>query len=255
MISYRKICASIVFSIGSSLFGSNLAQAAYTPKEIKYSDVQPFGENAESWQYTWKPLLKLLRTCHPYPAVQKNGDWSGGATSKSQSCSDNKKGQIYSRYKKYTGRGENNRCALMFAWYFPRDAGVEGHTHDWETVILWLKECDDGKPAPIGVSYSQHGDFLIREGTKYSGWVRKHVKVKYQQGSVLGGLLPVINAELNPTDDEGGSQPLIGWNQLTPAARKSLNTADFGKANVPFNDSNFEKTLKEAMPKYFFSAP
>nr|WP_232460817.1 NPP1 family protein [Bacillus halotolerans] len=35
-------------------------------------------------------------------------------------------------------------------------------------------------------------------------------------------------------DVVGGTQPLIGWDDLTPAARNALHTTDFGKANVPF---------------------
>lgn len=56
-----------------------------------------------------------------------------------------------------------------------------------------------------------------------------------------------LNHELRMSDDVvGGTQPLIGWDDLTPAARNALNTTDFGKANVPFNDNNFTINLKKA---------
>ncbi|MCC2114414.1 NPP1 family protein [Bacillus halotolerans] len=43
-----------------------------------------------------------------------------------------------------------------------------------------------------------------------------------------------MNHELLMSDDVvGGTQPLIGWDDLTPAARNALHTTDFGKANVP----------------------
>ncbi|KAK1938770.1 hypothetical protein P3T76_008845 [Phytophthora citrophthora] len=48
---------------------------------------------------------------------------------------------------------------------------------------------------------------------------------------------------------EGGEyQDLIMWNQLTDQARAALESADFGDAQVPFNDKNFETTLAQAWP-------
>ncbi|WP_338152955.1 NPP1 family protein [Bacillus haynesii] len=44
-----------------------------------------------------------------------------------------------------------------------------------------------------------------------------------------------INHSLYVDSIKGGMQPLIGWEDLTPAARKALNTHDFGSANVPFD--------------------
>ncbi|MCZ0075052.1 NPP1 family protein [Bacillus sonorensis] len=45
---------------------------------------------------------------------------------------------------------------------------------------------------------------------------------------------------------KSGMQPLIGRDDLTPAARHALNTISFGKANVPFNDANFNNNLRKA---------
>ncbi|WP_197196805.1 NPP1 family protein [Bacillus sonorensis] len=45
---------------------------------------------------------------------------------------------------------------------------------------------------------------------------------------------------------KSGMQPLIGRDDLPPAARHALNTISFGKANVPFNDANFNNNLRKA---------
>lgn len=55
-----------------------------------------------------------------------------------------------------------------------------------------------------------------------------------------------LNHELGVTGTVGGMQPLIGWDDLTSAARNALNTTDFGSANVPLNDSNFTNNLNKA---------
>ncbi|EGZ13763.1 hypothetical protein PHYSODRAFT_335499 [Phytophthora sojae] len=47
---------------------------------------------------------------------------------------------------------------------------------------------------------------------------------------------------------DGKSQDLIMWEQLTDAARECLNSADFEDTKVPFNDKNFQESLKQAYP-------
>ncbi|POM76256.1 Hypothetical protein PHPALM_6526 [Phytophthora palmivora] len=48
---------------------------------------------------------------------------------------------------------------------------------------------------------------------------------------------------------DGEYQDLIMWEQLTDPARGALNDDDnFGRAEVPFNDNNYEKYLTNAWP-------
>ncbi|KAG6614218.1 Arrestin domain-containing protein A [Phytophthora cinnamomi] len=53
----------------------------------------------------------------------------------------------------------------------------------------------------------------------------------------------VINHALDSTSDTGETQDLIMWDQLTDAARTALENTDFGDANVPMKDANFETKL------------
>ena len=39
---------------------------------------------------------------------------------------------------------------------------------------------------------------------------------------------------------------MIAWESLTDAARTALQDTDFGAANVPFKDANFESNLEKA---------
>ena len=50
------------------------------------------------------------------------------------------------------------------------------------------------------------------------------------------------------TSTPGGQQPLIAWESLPTAARNALQNTDFGSANVPFKDGNFESNLAKAYP-------
>lgn len=54
------------------------------------------------------------------------------------------------------------------------------------------------------------------------------------------------NHELGPGRSEGQMQPLINWEQMTDAAREALNTYDYGKIHVPFNDEHWNESLADA---------
>ncbi|POM76350.1 Hypothetical protein PHPALM_6420 [Phytophthora palmivora] len=50
-------------------------------------------------------------------------------------------------------------------------------------------------------------------------------------------------------DVDGEYQDLVMWEQLTDAARGALNdNNNFGKAEVPLNEGNYEKHLENAWP-------
>ncbi|KAI9992903.1 hypothetical protein PInf_014841 [Phytophthora infestans] len=57
-----------------------------------------------------------------------------------------------------------------------------------------------------------------------------------------------VNHALDSTDKGGETQPLIMWDQMTDAARRSLNTVSFGSANVPMNEGNFMQKIGNASP-------
>lgn len=50
------------------------------------------------------------------------------------------------------------------------------------------------------------------------------------------------------TSSRGGQQPLLAWESLPTAARNALQNTDFGSANVPFRDPNFQDNLSNAYP-------
>lgn len=56
------------------------------------------------------------------------------------------------------------------------------------------------------------------------------------------------NHELQFTGTVGNQLPVSDWDALPAAARDALQTADFGKANVPFKDGTFESNIAKAVP-------
>lgn len=125
----------------------------------------------------------------------------------------------------------------MYAWYFPKDepsTGI-GHRHDWEGVIVWLSDSSASTAENIlAVCPSAHG-----------GWDCS------TDGYSLDGTSPLIqykstwplDHQNGLTSEVGGEQPLIAWESLPSAASEALENTDFGKANVPFKDANWERNL------------
>ncbi|KAG3112386.1 hypothetical protein PI125_g8286 [Phytophthora idaei] len=91
---------------------------------INHDQVQPFPEqepttDSEKSAVKYKPQLHVSDGCHPYPAVQANGEISGGLKWSGKPDGDCKysglESQVYSRSRWY-----KERWVIMYAWYFPK---------------------------------------------------------------------------------------------------------------------------------------
>ncbi|KAF9877554.1 necrosis inducing protein [Colletotrichum karsti] len=184
----------------------------------------------------YKPYLKVVNGCVPFPAVDSAGNTGGGlATSGSSNggCSSST-GQVYARGGTYNGA-----YAIMYSYYMPKDSPSTGlgHRHDWENTVVWLSAASESATV-LGVAVSAHGDY----DTKTSGISftdTTHPRVGYQS------TWPV-NHQMIFTSEQGGQQPLIAWESLTSAARTALENTDFGSANVPMKEGNFNNNLGKA---------
>ncbi|CAN7434036.1 NPP1 family protein [Acidovorax sp. LjRoot194] len=202
---------------------------------LPHNQIVNFPESVDDFEATFKPRLFVDGGCVPYPAVDAYGNVGRGLRPTypvNGGCSQSI-GQVYVRAETY-----HNECAVMYAWYFPKDIVVlgQGHTHDWEAVVVWLSQCSS--QAQINaVSYSAHGGYqtLFRPPLYGSRPLVKYTETDFP-----------FNHSLTYTDHLGGSQPAIAWFRLTPAARQALSDADFGAAIVPFKDSTFQHSLDKA---------
>ncbi|KAI5923154.1 necrosis inducing protein [Camillea tinctor] len=203
---------------------------------ISHDAVVGFAEAGSAVALKFKPWLKVVNGCVPFPAVDSDGNTSGGlkpSGSSSGGCSSNT-GQVYARAKEYNGK-----YAIMYSWYMPKDSPSTGlgHRHDWEAAVVWLDSADAQNI--VGLSTSAHGDFdTITSNYPLDG---TRPKIRYYSDWP-------VNHQLGTTDEKGGEQPLIEWENLTQAARDALTNTDFGSANVPFKDANFDNNLSKASP-------
>ena len=228
MSSPKKFVSLSLTALAVLAAGSGAAHAGV----INHDAVVPFKEDVTAYQFKFRPRLKVTDGCVPFPGVNAVGDTSGGlqtSGARNGHCSSSI-GQLYVRAKVFNGE-----CAVMYAWYFPKDQVISGHRHDWENIVLWLSECSVNARVNA-ISYSGHGAYNKTTNVPMNG---SNPLVEY-------GTNGILDHQLFWTNQSGGFQPAIRWLGLTGAARNALNTTDFGKANVPFKDANYDANLSKA---------
>ncbi|KAK2022092.1 necrosis inducing protein [Colletotrichum zoysiae] len=186
----------------------------------------------------YKPYLKVVNGCVPFPAVDAAGNTGGGLKTSGSSnggCSSST-GQVYAR-----GASYNGLYAIMYSYYMPKDSPSPGtgHRHDWENAVVWLSDMSESATV-VGVAASAHGKYDVKtSGVDFTGVT--HPRIGYESFWPL-------NHQMIFTSTTGGQQPLIAWESLTDAARTALQNTDFGSANVPMKDGSFTNNLADAAP-------
>ncbi|POM73131.1 NPP1-like protein [Phytophthora palmivora] len=225
----------------------NATPAPWVEKTMGHDGVVPFKQPepvtiSEKAAIKFKPQLHISNGCHAYPAVNLAGETSGGLKTSgapSAGCKGSGWGsQVYGRSTWFNGV-----WAIMYSWYFPKDSPSTGlgHRHDWEHVIVWIDNPDVAEPKILAVTPSAHSGYSAQvppDADKVDG---NSVKVNYESSWP-------INHALESTTKGGDYQDLIMWGQLSEAARQGLQNTNFGSANVPMKDGNFEGKLDKAWP-------
>jgi len=230
-----------------SVFIAALASLANTKADvISHDQVVPFAQPTpttalQSAAVRYKPQIHISNGCHPYPAVDENGNTSGGLRptgGESARCRGSGYGtQVYGRAVQYQGV-----YAFMYSWYMPKDETLTGlgHRHDWEACVVWVDDIAAANPTIVALSASAHSGYNKYYPPSSSYFSGNSAKIDYSSSYV------VIDHSLSATSTAGESQPLIMWDQLTDAARSALENTDFGSANVPFKEANFQSRLGNA---------
>ncbi|KAI7777824.1 npp1 domain [Diaporthe eres] len=205
-------------------------------KVVGFAETVPSGTTGSVY-LAYKPYLKVVNGCVPFPAVNAAGDTNAGLnpTGASNGGCSSSTGQVYVR-----GTTSNGYYGLMYSWYMPKDSPSDGlgHRHEWEGVIVWLKSATSTAASNIAaVCPSAHGDWNCAT----SGYTLSGTKPLIEYKSTWP-----VNHQLGLTTAVGGTQPLIAWESLPTAARDALQTVDFGAATVPFKDSTFSGNLAAA---------
>ncbi|KAJ3349526.1 hypothetical protein HDU83_000444 [Entophlyctis luteolus] len=247
-----------LFAACCSWFFSELVIQASLPiciSVVAHTAVYPFEEvtpstNEEIAAARFKPYLTVIQNAYPgcaiFPSVDTAGNVGaglklGGATNGDCATAPNG-GQVYVRSAQY-----QDRWAIMYAWYAPKDQEMfgYGHRHEWECTVVFINDVNASaaNQQVIEVAASAHGSFRqytppnpdVMEGT--------HAHIKYFTDGIKDHATDTYD---NPPSGESPELKLIHWHQLTPAAQFVLQNYDYGDANVPFKDANFVNNLAKA---------
>ncbi|KAL2869072.1 NPP1 family protein [Aspergillus lucknowensis] len=244
MASQTLLLASLVATAaGTPLFKhfSNFTRGVIDHDAVVgFPETVPDGTLGEQY-LAYQPYLVVENGCVPFPAVDADGNTSGGLDPSGGSNGDcsSSTGQIYARSTMADGSDATYGAAIMYAWYFPKDSPSTelGHRHDWEGVIVWLSDGSSTAAENIAaVCPSAHGDWNCDTEFTLS---ETHPLIRYFS------VWPV-NHQLGLTDEVGGSQPLVAWESLPDVSRDALQSTDFGSATVPCKDDVWGGNLEAA---------
>jgi len=238
-MSLKRILLSLAAIVG--VFAGSAA-LAFTV--IDHDKVQPIYTGASALEMYYQPLLYVTdQGCVSYPAVDSAGDVSGGLAasgSPNGNCTSSI-GQVYSRYTTYA-----NMCAIMYSWFMPKDmppSGIGGHRYEWEGIIVWLQSCTVGAKI-VSINYSEHGGWSVNYSpptwTGATGYASSgvHPLVVYHAPDYF------LDHHPDPTNTVGGTQPLVGWNNLPASVLNVIDNFNFGAATPPLNDATFASNLE-----------
>ncbi|OJJ06601.1 hypothetical protein ASPVEDRAFT_56188 [Aspergillus versicolor CBS 583.65] len=207
---------------------------------VGFDETVPEGTTGEQY-LAYQPYLYVEDGCVPFPAVDAEGNTSGGLEPSGGSSSncDSSPGQVYARSTMSDGSVSTYGAAIMYSWYMPKDSPSTGlgHRNDWEGVVVWLNdESSTAVDNIAAVCPSAHGEWNCDTEFTLDG---SRPLIKYSS------TWPV-NHQLDLTDEIGGTQPLVAWESLPDVARQALQDADFGDATVPLKDETFGGNLESA---------
>ncbi|WP_110589457.1 NPP1 family protein [Microbacterium suaedae] len=240
------LTAGLVIATGASAHAAEMKESTLTEtmqtqgQVIGHDEVVGFDELApttldQRLAKRFQPFLEVRTGCVPFPVVDAAGNTGGGlaASGSASGDCDSSTGQVYTR-----AGWNGDDYAIMYAWYFPKDSPSSGlgHRHDWEHVLVWVDDPHAAEPQIEKLSFFRHGSYTHVDATT-ANTEGTHPTIAYYHTWPL-------NHTIWETENVGGTQPLIGWDDLTAAARDALTTVDLGAANVSIHDAGFASHLE-----------
>ncbi|CEG38368.1 NLP-like protein [Plasmopara halstedii] len=222
-----------------------------TAQKVAYDKARPFDEvkpdcPLNELALMFKPQLHIASGCHPYPAIDRDGYYSGGLSAFhwATSCDGSKEGsQVYGRA---FYNSDTNVWEVMYAWYFPRDTMITpvyyGHNHGWEHAIVYIGVSSD-TPKLLAVAASGMWSYRTYNPPRSDYVSGNSFKLKYTW-------IGISHHYLKGTHNPGEFQPLIMWENMTSSVRHLFQEKTWFGTKAPFSDDNFFKHLKKARPFY-----
>ncbi|KAM0550180.1 hypothetical protein ACHAPJ_009028 [Fusarium lateritium] len=218
-------------------------------------------DGAHEIEHKFQPVTDFDKDgCYYTSAIDQNGKTNPGISKVigkglASDCRDNNRlenNNLYSRR-----RCNNGWCAIMYEYYFEKDQLVwgsigvgpgNGHTHDWENIVVFVKDDEVKRVAP-----SCHGKYEHATNTpRLDG---KHAKVVYHKDSGSTHCWRMANEADDGIENYTGQWflgNLVGWDNWPVvngrSLRDTLYDAWHGGIGPKFwdNGDSFTNTLRSA---------
>ncbi|KAL8341614.1 hypothetical protein RB598_003510 [Gaeumannomyces tritici] len=193
--------------------------------------------------------------CYYTAAVGADGKKNGGLNAGQgvppnclrAQCRDNNRlenNNLYSR-----SRCNNGWCAVMYEYYFEKDQivcgiyGVAAHKHDWENVVVFVKDGNVKRVAP-----SCHGKY--DKATNSPPLKDGRPKVVYHKDGGSTHCWRIANDKDDAIENYTGEWflgQLVGWDNWPNVGLRNTAMEDFGGPRAKLRDEAFADNLKKAM--------
>ncbi|MEU2728195.1 NPP1 family protein [Streptomyces griseoviridis] len=246
MSTLKSLTRAVLGAVGA------LALVVAVPAGAHASVLRQLPQNADGLEQTFSPAYDYDKDgCYATaaigadgtlnPGLKLGGDVNGHCHDPAQLAAAN----TYAREK-----CNNGWCAVMYASYFEKDQATLGpaaigHTHDWEHVVVWIR---DNEVQYVAVS--QHSGYQIaaRSAIRFDG---THPKVVYHKDGASTHCFRFASAGDEPPENSTGGwfyPRLVGWNGYPDGLRDKLMGANFGSATLKIRDSDFAYWLGRGKP-------
>ncbi|CEG47924.1 RxLR-like protein [Plasmopara halstedii] len=219
-------------------------------QKIDHDKIKPIEEHeavnvTEKLAFRYKPSLAVtIILCAGYPAVDSDGNFSGGLkpTNGNNGCTNPPLGsQVYVRIRKY-----KDLWAIMYVWYFPKrfTSLWPKARHDWEQVVIWIDELTETPNVKlVSASYGDDYSKFVPKKSVDSG------PTFLLRVETFGP--PSLTITFFPEDynllDYSSPYYIILWEQLPEPARAALSDDNnFGDAKFPLRDDQIDQHLEKA---------
>ncbi len=221
----------------------------------------PRHQSAEKWLYDYSPQMSFdSNSCLPIAAVDAQGNINGGLNASGSPGGDCRSLNLTQGYNQNICKTLNGAeyCVLVYGYYFEKDQAKDvvaaGHRHDWEFVIMWLKN-----KRPEYMTISNHASWrqydLFKNGVNDT-WnsnlrhIGKRYKVRYYRTQ---SIFSTNSLDAVTTGDQNFGGTFVNYtrfSQLNTKQKNTLNNGDFGSANFKMG-SRLNGLLNDQKPSEF----
>ncbi|WP_186328024.1 NPP1 family protein, partial [Paenibacillus xylanexedens] len=112
-----------------------------------------------------------------------------------------------------------------------------GDGHDWEGMVVWVDNGGAGNGEMVWIGYWGEGQLRKVRGRNRNS-EEKNALIWYNSSWR-------VNDEVGVRRGVGGSEALMGWEDVSGGGRNGVKTREFGSGKVGMKDKNLTKNVKK----------